>query len=233
MAPIKAAVKKGFEFLVDSREKQKIKAMVKRMGIKHSVTALNADFVLRRWDKPVEDIVGIERKAIPDLIQSVHTRRIFKQIKQLKMTHKYCYLMISGSIKDHIAKMRHSIKLKINPAVTMGTLASFAVRERINVMWFPDDSTLIEMAFRICVKVSEGKFGQERSMEPKYEMYDPISMLNSHIPRVSRKVAKALLSHFGNVANLGQANIKQISVVPGVGTDTASLVYNILHTGVK
>ena len=70
-------------------------------------------------------------------------------------------------------------------------------------------------------------------MQPKYEMYDPISMLNSHIPRVSRKVAKALIAHFGNVANLGMANIKQIAVVPGVGTDTATLVYNILHTGVK
>lgn len=232
VSKINAKVAKGYQFLVDSREKMKIKSQVKRMGIPHDVTALNSDFVLRRWDKPVEDIVGIERKAVNDLVQSIQTKRIFNQVAKLKRSHKYCFLMITGSLAEHEARMR-SMKLKVNRPVIMGTLASLIVRDGINVSWWPSDSILIEMAYRVCVKVSEGKWKQERSMEPKYEMYDPVSMLNMHVPMVSRDRAKKLLKHFGNIANMGQATVSQIAVVPGIGTETATLIHRVLHTGVE
>jgi ERCC4-type nuclease len=220
---------KGYKFMLDSREKDKMKELVKRKGIIHEIDALNADFVLRKSGEVMQDIVGIERKAVADLVQSIQSKRIFDQIPKLKHNHKICFLFISGSLEDHEAKLQY-MNMTLHKPVIYGSLASMIVRDRLNVMWFPNDNALVEMAYRICVKIAEGKWGEERSLEPKYEMYDPLKVLRSHVPGVSLEKAKLLMTTFGNLKGVAMAELTQLQVV--LGPETSALVFQLFHKGI-
>lgn len=220
---------KDYLFLVDSREKfGKTKEIVKRKGIPHEITALNADFVLRHRGAVQEDVVGIERKSVADLVQSIQSKRIFDQIAKLKHNHKICFLFISGSLEEYESKMTF-MNFNLNKAVIYGSIASMIVRDRLSVMWFPNDNALVEMAYRICRKISEGKWAEERSMEPKYEMYDPVRMLSNHIPGISPEKAKLLLSKFGTLRGVAMADVIQLQAV--LGSETAMLVHQLFGKG--
>ena len=234
MAEVREPMAKGYEFLVDSREKEnRTKQIVLQKGIPHRIDALNADFVLRKIDGVMVDIVGIERKAVADLVQSITSKRIFDQIPKLKNNHKICFLFISGSLEEHEQKLfMMKPPLHLHKNVIYGALASMMVRDRLNVCWFPNDSALVEMAYRVCKKVSEGKWGEERSVEPKYDMYDPARMLNNHIPGVSLEKAKSLLAKFGTLKGVAIADTAQLQSVAGIGPETASLIYQLFRKGV-
>lgn len=221
----------GYKFMVDSREKwNKTKDIVKRKGIPHEVDALNADFVLRHLGSTMQDVVGIERKSISDLVQSIQSKRIFEQIAKLKHNHKICFLFISGSLEEYESKMTF-MNFHLNKAVIYGSIASMIVRDRLSVMWFPNDNALVEMAYRICRKISEGKWGEERVMEPKYEMYDPIRVLQLHIPGISAEKAKRIFARFGSLSGISMAEVVQLQSVDGIGPETATLIYNLFHKG--
>jgi len=220
-------VEPGFEFLVDSREKEKFVQLVQVAKIPHRVTALNADLVLRRNTKPAAEVVGIERKAINDLVQSIQSQRIFDQMKRLKATHEIPFLMISGSLEELEWKFKQELNLQIQPSVVYGSLASIIVRERVNVMWFPNDRTLIDVAYRICVKISEGKWGEERMLAAKYEVYNPIKMLVMHIPGMTTVKAKRLLEKFGSLKGVALAEQRQLECVEGVGPELSKLIVGI------
>lgn len=232
MAQMMEPMAKGYEFLVDSREKfGKTKEIVKRKGIPHRIDALNADFVLRHMGTTMEDVVGIERKSISDLVQSIQSKRIFDQITKLKHSHKICFLFISGSLEEYESKMTF-MNFHLNKAVIYGSIASMIVRDRLMVCWFPNDNALVEMAYRICRKISEGKWGEERIMEPKYEMYDPLRVIQMHIPGLSPEKARGLFKQFGTLAGMAHAEVAQLQCVNGIGPETATLIYQLFHKGI-
>ena len=218
-------MEKGYEFLVDSREKERIvKAIVKRRGIPHRVTALAAgDFALRNLNiRPVRTVVGIERKSIQDFVQSVQSRRIFEQCNKLDYLYDISYLMISGNIADYMAKMQ-GMKFKVNTNVIYGTIASLSVKSSINILWLPDDVTLVDIAYRICEKISEGKYQMGLKSKPKYLGYSPKAVLIT-VPGVTSGIADRLLSKFGSLKVIACTEETRLTVVPGVGDAMAKKI---------
>ena len=223
-------MEKGFEFLVDSREKKEITmSILKRRNIPHRVTALNAgDFVLRDLNqKPVKSIVGIERKAIPDLMQSIQSKRLFEQCKRLTDLYEIPMLMISGNMGDYMARM-DKIGMKVNTNVTYGTIASLSVRGGIQVMWFPDDVTLIEVAYRICEKVSEGKYLKGINPKAKYLTFTPKNMLTS-IPGITNRKADEMLRKMSSLKGVANATKEQLTRVNGIGDGMADKILKLFN----
>jgi ERCC4-type nuclease len=224
-------MEKGFEFLVDSREKKELTlAIVERKGIPHRVTALTAgDFALRDLNcKPVRTIVGIERKAIPDLMGSIQSQRIFEQCKRLVDLYDIPYLMISGDIGDYLRRM-DKIHLKTNINVIYGTIASLSVKGGIQVMWFPDDVTLIDVAYRICEKVSEGKYDQGFRKKEKYLNFTARNIL-SGVPGITPSLAGDLLKTFGDLKGVANAPKDDLTKVKGVGDSMADKIITLFNT---
>lgn len=224
-------IEKGYEFLVDTREKpaftKKVDEIVGKRDVKWRRTTLDADLVLRRVRPiPVEDVVGIERKAIADLVGSVQSGRIFKQIDRMKSLFPIRYLVISGSVHEYMAKMRFR-KFHINMAPVYGALASFTVKERVNILWFPDDNTLIDVMYRICTKISEGKYDSKREMGGKWEGFTPVNALVL-VPGVTSSRSAALLNHFGSIRGLCLATEEELMEIDGIGRKTAGDLHSFL-----
>lgn len=219
----------GWEFLIDTREKEPFRNLVKNKGFVHRVTTLNADLVLRRNNKPAAEVVGIERKAINDLVQSISTNRIFDQIKRLKQTHEIPMLMISGDLNKLEWKFKQELNMTINPSVIYGSLASLAVRERLYIYWWPDDNTLIEAAYRMFTKISEGKWAEERTLMAKYEMYDPKKMLQRTVPGLTQSKVMKLFERFKTLKGISLAELEHLQSIDGIGPETAKLIYNLFN----
>jgi len=217
-----------WEMLLDSREKPKFKQLVRKKYPTFRETALDADLVLRQITTPVQDVVGIERKVIGDLVQSIQTQRFFSQLKKLKHHFKIPMLMIVGDLTDYKTKMWQSMKLSINDSVIYGSIASAVVREHIHVMWFPDDHSLIEVVYRILKKVTEGKYGEERRIQPKLAEYDPIKVL-MHVPGITQSISKNIFRKYRSLDVISQLSIDQLKTVDGVGQHKAHLIWKLFH----
>lgn len=220
-------MEKGYEFIVDSREKGKIQGLLKLKNIPHRRTALGSgDFCLRHY-KPFRNIVGMERKTVYDLMGSIQNGKMFNQIKRLTRDYDIRYLLISGNLYEATMKMK-KIGLKINSTVIYGTIASFAVRDRIHVLWLPDDSVLIDVAYRICTKISEGKYGKVTTDKAKFEQFKPINALTL-VPGIKQSLAEKMLDKFKTLKNIADAEVNQLTVVDGIGPEKASLVWRFFN----
>jgi len=222
----------GFTFVVDSREKLVTKQRVKMHKIPHIVEALPCgDFALRQ-KSPYRDIVGIERKAIADLVQSIQTRykykpRLFDQVERMRKHYQYSWLMISGSLAEHKSKLK-DIGLNINDSVIYGSLASIAVRDNFHILWLPDDDTLIDIAYRVCTKVSEGKYGIPTASRPKYIDYHPKKVL-MHVPGITQVMAERLVTKFKPLGTIALCDENQLTSVDGIGPSKAKLISDLFN----
>lgn len=207
---------------MDSRENKRIKYLVKQMKIPHEIQALSsADYALRQM-KPYKNLVGVERKTIHDLIQSISTQRLFGQMDKVVSNYNIPYLMISGSLNDARATLR-KMGFRINESVIHGTIASLTVRQGIQVLWVPDDRTLIDVAHRICTKVSEGKYNIPPRRGSKRSKLKPELFLEQ-FPGITLPIAKKMLARFGSLRNIANAKANQLTIVPNVGDSKARLI---------
>lgn len=137
------------EIIIDSKEQKFINAYKKN-------SAYSDDIVVNFL--PVGDIVCaekgicIERKTLPDFINSVKSGHIQKQALQMKNNFPHSYIIISGCIK--------SLGFSANQWTInqhLGAIASLVVRYNINILHVCNQSQLITLIDKIINKTDDGK----------------------------------------------------------------------------
>lgn len=176
----------NFVIKVDTREPEKIFNIFEKNGIKYEKETLPiGDFVC-------ENIV-IERKEIGDLINSIRTGHLQKQLLQMEDSFEKCFLIISGNPKDIWA----------NPYLKgwtvnhqLGTLASLAVRyPRTKVIQVENDTQLVNIIPRIIEKCHDGKCMSKYDtelMRYKIDVEDVKLRMLMSIPRIGLDKAMAI-----------------------------------------
>lgn len=168
-------------------------------------------------------LVGFERKDVSDLINSISSKRIFDQARRMTSDYPIAFLVIVGDWYEAIDKFE-SLHLKVNSNVIWGSLASLVVRNGLNILWYPNHEFAIDGVYRICVKISEGKYGLVDRGKGK-KLNKPVDML-SMIPGVTRKKAQNLLKKFGTIEGVCIASTDHLKKVDGIGPVLAK---NIRH----
>lgn len=218
-------LKKEFEFLVDSREGHRIFYQTKLLGIEYTKYALpSGDFAVRERESK-KMLAGFERKTVNDLINSVQQRRIFDQARRMTSQYPIAFLVIVGDISDALLQFE-KMHLNINLNVIWGALSSLIVRNGLNVLWFPNHEIAIDTVYRICVKISEGKYGVVDRGKSK-RLNKPEDFL-SLIPGVTKKKAKALLKRYDTIEGVCMASVDHLKTVDGVGPILAKNIHYYL-----
>ena len=226
-------MEKGYEILIDSREKYVLKLKVKNeWKLPYNEYPLGCGDLALRY-APVGEktryIAGAERKAMNDLIQSIGKKRIFDQVKRMTEFYDIGFLCVVGSLDEMIVKLRDQVGIKINPERVYGTLASITVRNKFHLMWFPDEKSLFTVMYRVFAKIAEEKYGEPLRLAPKFAKFNPTSVLVDHVPGVTKKISRRLLTEFGSLRGVALAKPENLSTVDGVGNSTAKLIYRLLN----
>tara|TARA_B100001778_G_scaffold270536_1_gene232332 strand:+ start:1454 stop:2140 length:687 start_codon:yes stop_codon:yes gene_type:complete len=159
------------------------------------ITKTNDDDTTETW--------GIERKTITDAMNSWMSKRLDKQLTELKEKVDHAILLIEhepqrkekGGDFDTYGKFAHHIA---NLQIHLNRLSV----ELCPVIYGDDASKAAKEVLRLKQRIEDGKFGTLNVYNHKVRHVDPILQFLMAIPRVGGKRAKFIMERFTSLSDL-------------------------------
>jgi len=172
--------------------------------------------------------LGIERKNVFDLVHSVYSNKLERQLFELCSTFEYSFLIIEGRIQDLFFN-HHTTHWTVKHH--MGFLASYSLKFPNLCILSTDNKsqtlTLLNAIAEKCVEPSA--IGLETDFKEVKYRADPLLLQILVIPNIGLKRAKTLLEHFKHPFKLYNASIEEISKLDGFGEKTAESVKKVFE----
>jgi ERCC4-type nuclease len=200
---------------IDNRERYRIPAFESyiKSGKSKIVDKIELDNYFTDIHTP-DLLVGIEYKK-DDLIESIFSGLLDKQLKELSEQVQYPYLFIGyEGLGDTISN-----NVGTNPDVILGKIASIISRQKITVMFVSD--FLVPFTIKVVerfyddktpVKISNYSPIRNKSKRAKPSNDEIKRHMVGDIPRVGHGKSQRLLEHYGNsLKSLGDAPLEELA----------------------
>lgn len=176
-------------------------------------------------DYIVSDRVGIERKTVNDLLQSVLDQRLFRQLEDMSSTFEKPLLIVEGDQKT-LFNAR-----KIHPNTIHGVLSSITLDYGIPIIWTHSPKvTAAQIFWTACREQGMGKRGLQTRVRKKMKgMPQQQEFLVAGIPNVNSVLSKRLLREFKTVKNVFSLEEQDIMKVDGIGKKKAKRIWCLLN----
>ncbi len=212
---IDAFIAEGPEIAADDREtSSRVVEHLSELGARLQVRRLE------QGDYLVGDRVLVERKTARDFVDTLVERDLFGQVRDLASGSSRPVLIIEGG---DIYTARD-----VNPAAIRGALAAIAVDLGVAIFFTKDELETAQMILTLARR-EEGDRG-ERKVHP-YKSYHSMKEQQEYIiaafPSVGLRNARLLLSHFGSVKAVLDADEEALKAVKGIGEKTARQILEI------
>ncbi len=230
------------KLIIDHRE-EKVLNLVKEVNPDIEVAQLPLGDLLvlgEGW------VVAIERKTARDFVASMRSNRLWEQLLRFMTTDKILgyevkrrVLLVHGGFEGYLEPLEvegfEGSSLRFWSSI-MGALLEVIFVYNTPVVVAENDDALY--AF-IRVLVNREKKGMNEGL-PEARWYRKPSKLDlpskdrkrfilDGLPMVGEALAKSLLDHFGSVAGVANATIRELERVPGIGEKKAQAIYEALH----
>jgi ERCC4-type nuclease len=178
---------------------------------------------LRTGDYLIEGKAVLERKRVPDFLESLFDGRLFAQAQRLADTPLRAFLILEGPSSDWA--QRH-----VKRESVQGAMLTLSVVFGLPVLRSQDEA---ETAGLICYTARQ-LLGVSTTpphrpgRRPRGKRAIQIRVLTS-LFRVGVKRAQRLLQHFGTLEHVMAANPKELAAVPGIGKQTAQSIHWAAH----
>lgn len=178
---------------------------------------------LKTGDYLIEGKAVLERKRVPDFLESLVDGRLFTQAKRLADSPWRPFLILEGLASEWARRQvtRESIQ---------GALLTLSVVFGIPILRSRDEEEtlrLIGYTARQLRGVSTAAL-KRPGRRPRGKRALQIRVLAS-LPRVGSKRAQRLLDHFGSLERVMTANQQDLTAVPGIGGQTAQSIHWAVH----
>jgi ERCC4-type nuclease len=228
--------------LIDHREHSDFQDLVKQVFPDVKVSQLPFGDLMFDFNKQV---MVIERKTVQDFVTSVRDNRLWEQLLRL-MNHKTFegvkikrrILLICGAISDYLNGIK-DISTQ-NPE----TLLRSIMGAQLEVLFvydtpiiFAETNTAIE-AFLNTVAKREAQGKNDKNPKSRWYRSRSLSKLPikdlkvftlSSVPSIGEKLARVIIDHFENIANVTNATVDDLTALPGIGQKKAQKIFNTLH----
>ncbi|HTY51904.1 MAG TPA: DEAD/DEAH box helicase [Methanomicrobiales archaeon] len=206
---IDAFVHEGPEITADDRETaSRVVEHLSNLGARLRIERLE------HGDYLAGDRILVERKTARDFADTLVERDLFGQIRELASASARPVLIIEGG---DIYTARD-----INPAAIRGALAAIAVDLGVAIFFTKDELETAQMILTLARR-EEGERG-ERKVHP-YKSYRSAKEQQEYIiasfPSVGLRNARLLLTEFGSVKAVLDADEESLKKVKGIGEKTA------------
>lgn len=209
---------------VDQRERNSgIAKKLSEMGVTVEVKQLEvADFLL-------SERVAVERKTVPDFLQSLIDGRLMGQMSNMCRNFQNPILMIEGDPANLYSERN------IHPNAIRGAIAAIAVNFGVPLIYTtgPDDTAAF--IYVLAKREQEGKEkeialrGEKKAMS----LNEWQRFVVESLPNVSSVLAKRLLGHFKSVEKVFTAQEKELQEVEGVADIKAKRIREIIRSEYK
>jgi Fanconi anemia group M protein len=204
------------KIVVDHRETSSgVLEYLRELGAKIEVRQLSVgDFV-------IAERVGIERKTVPDFLQSLIDGRLLSQAKLLSETFERPLLILEG---QGLYTTRD-----IHPNAIRGALAALGSDFRIPVLPTEGEEDTAKMLLVIAKReVAQRKESPLRHKRPAMSLDQLQRFIVEGLPQVSSVLAKRLLEHFKSVEQVMVASQRELMEVQGIGRKKAKEIRRAL-----
>lgn len=225
------------EIVVDSREDEKIHSLFREENY-------------RKEELPVGDIllpkisVVVERKTYSDLVSSVYSGHLEKQLVQMSKLEMSVFVVVVGTPKDYIFQ-RMALRKKEKYTHRWGVehhigLQISKIRQFPEIHWIfcDNNSQFKKIIFKLYKKFSEYNYATnpidytelmrlaQMKITCKKDIH--VKMLTA-IPGIGIDTARKIINKLESIDNVMQTSKDDIEAIPDIGKTTAKKIYESLH----
>ncbi len=171
------------------------------------------------------DRICVERKTIPDFVQSIIDRRIFRQISEISECFERPLLIIEGN-PDLLFMERN-----VHPNTIRGALASLAVDHKIPIIWTGNAKETANQIYWIAYREQKKeKHGISIRCPKKFSSIgEQQEFLVAGLPHVNTKLSKNLLKKFKTPKHIFSAKPERLMKAEGIGREKAKRIWELLN----
>lgn len=202
--------------VVDQREPPDIPARLRELGADVEVRQISpGDYVVGE--------VAVERKTISDFLRSIVTKRIFDQMLRLREAYPVPVILVEGDLSE-IAEQK-------NPRAFWGALLAFTLRERVTMLFTPDQEQSCQLLVTLHKQAGVKSFEYGLRHKPKLlTLEERQRFLLQGLQGVGETLSENLLVRFGTPRAVFAANDRALAEVPKVGKAKAAEIARVLDT---
>lgn len=163
----------------------------------------------------------IERKTLPDLVQSLCDGRLFSQIARLAASPSHTALLIEGCTQDIAG-------YQIRREALIGALCSISINFHIPILRSLSQTETAKILYFCATQLNRSE--NELTLtgrKPKRKKNQQLFILQS-LPEVGPKLASRLLYHFKNIEAVFTAPEEALIRVEGIGKEKARKIREAL-----
>jgi Fanconi anemia group M protein len=212
-----------FEIFADSRETNS--SVVRELDTDDEVN-VTIENNLEVGDYVVGDECVVERKDVVDFHDTLTgDRSIFEQVKNMAQNYDRPVLLIEGGHGELYTK-------NIHPNAVRGVLASIVSDFDATIVESVDEEDTAKILKQLAKREQEDS---ETVVNPhgNKETSDVTSQqeyIVSSIEGIGPKTSEKLLSHFGSIKSVFDAEVDELKQVDGIGKESAEKIYSIIRT---
>ena len=214
-ASIDEFVIEGPRIVIDDREtSSKVVEVLSGMGATIRLERL------AHGDYAIGDRILIERKTSRDFIDTLINRDLLGQVKAMAEAVPRPVVIIEGGDLN--------TQRDIHPNAIKGVLAALTIDMGISLLFTRDEQDTAQMLY-ILAKRENAERG-DRKLHPHkshHSVREELEYIISAIPDIGTKNARLLLSHFGSVQAIANAQLVELLAIKGIGEKTAQKIYDL------
>lgn len=222
-------IKEKFILRIDDRREDSIIKTLRNKKAEEFISKLKIDLDIKVERTLVGDYVilekslCIERKAFPDFINSVRSKKLNEQIINMENNFENTYIIVVGKLQDLVFNP-HLRSFSTNQYI--GSIASFLVRYRTKIYIVDNKTQFAKLVLKIAEKSCTDKDVSSVIRKPKTRDDIHLTMLTC-VPGLGVEKAKKILEKysFSDIASLDEDELKEVE---GIGRKLASKIIEIL-----
>ncbi|VVB65755.1 3'-flap repair endonuclease Xpf [Candidatus Gugararchaeum adminiculabundum] len=202
------------KIFADERESEEVISGLRARGAEVQVRILDiSDFI-------VSERAAVERKTRSDFEQSIIDGRLFEQAARLQAAFERVVIIVEGE----------KFQERINKKALLGAVSSLILDYGFSVFFTKDGDKTAEMIYALAFREQLAQKRELKLVSNKRAntLAQMQQIMVESLPGLGPKLAKSLLSHFGSVENIVNANEKELQEIEKLGPKKAKLIKKIL-----
>ncbi len=172
-------------------------------------------------DYIVSERMCIERKTVGDFENSIIDNRLFEQLERLKSGFEKPILILEGDQSEH----------RLANNVIVGTMIKLYTDYNVQIIRSHDavETASILSKFADREQNADRKEPRILGLKKAHTTYQWQIQILSAMPGIGPSLAHRLLSHFGTLRDLANAEVKELVKVEKIGKKKAQGIHDILN----